>query len=252
MSAAEQREKAVLRARREEAERQRAELQTRQNEEAAVIARQQRERRPQQEQNRGLPRQNRNQPNRRPGQTQAGPRTEQNMGRPSGGSVIRKVDAQDSQPQSKWSHDQLRKGSNQPKRSAIRAAGWRTNSQAENNEATQRHNTSGQPSKPQATVAMPSFLKAASSAAKEEPKPSGWGTGFVERKPLEYGEQELQPEFLKESPINQEQEDLPQTKPAPAFGMGAATDSEHYKPTRPDTESIHDILNVDTRSVSPP
>ena len=85
----------------------------------------------------------------------------------------------------------------------------------------------------------------------------GWGSGYSERKQLEYGEQEPEPEFIREPPPapSKEPELATQSKPAPAFGMRADADIEPYKPAKTaksDAESIHDILNVSARSVSPP
>lgn len=253
MSAAEQQEKAARRARREEAERQQTDLQKRQDEQAAAAARQQKERRAQQGQNRGLQHQNRNQQNRRPGQAQGGSRAGQNVGGANGGPTIRKINRPDEQPQQQQqrAQDQLRKGSNQPPRNSFRDAA--RGNHAENNRGT-RESASifGQPSKPQAKVAMPSFLKAAPSAPKEESKPVGWGAGYAERKSVEYGEKEPEPQFMKEPELPLQHEEPAQSKPAPAFGMGADADTEPYKPTKPANESVHDILDVDPRSVSPP
>jgi hypothetical protein len=155
--------------------------------------------------------------------------------------------------------NQPRKGSNQPNR---RALGDQVNGTARNNEASRsafnpRGNTPRQPSQTQATAPLPSFLKAAKAAPKEEPKAVGWGSGFAERKSLEYGEQEPEPEFIREpppAPIQEPEEPTQPTqpKPAPAFGMRADEEIQPYKPARSDAESIHDILNVSARSVSPP
>lgn len=126
--------------------------------------------------------------------------------------------------------------------------------QSEHREAKQRGNISRRAPEVQAKTAMPSFLRAAPAAPKEQPKSVGWGSGFVERKPLEYGEHVPEPEFLREpAPApDHEHEDAPQPKPAPGFGMSANANPEPYKPARSDAESIHDILNVSARSVSPP
>jgi translation initiation factor IF-2 len=265
LTAAEQREKAERRARREEAERQQTELQRvehRKAAAAAAVTRQQRESRPQQGQSRGLPQQNRNQLNRRPGQANGGSGLAKSPGGPTGGSVFRKIEHKDEQPprniQQKWTADQLRKGGNQPTRKAIRDANNR-----------ERENLFGQPSKTPAKVAMPGLLKALESAPKEEPKVAGWGIGSVVRKSTEY---ELDPEFARESmpPVDYGREDISQPKlepvatfgmgagaksraqrPAAAFGLDANAVSEPNKPAR-SSESIHDILNVDPRSVSPP
>ena len=152
--------------------------------------------------------------------------------------------------------NQPRKGSNQPNR---RALGDQVNGTARNNEASRsafnpRGNTPRQPSQTQATAPLPSFLKAAKAAPKEEPKAVSWGSGFAERKSLEYGEQEPEPEFIREPPPApiQEPTQPTQPKPAPAFGMRADEEIKPYKPARSDAESIHDILNVNARSVSPP
>ena len=279
LSASEQREKAALRARREaaerqraeqqriqeEAERQRAEQRRRQDEEAAARARQQRESRAQHGQNRGLQHQNRNQQNRRPGQAQGGPRNGQNGGGQNGGSIFRKIGVQDGQDLNVKplgaQQNQQRKGNNQP---MGRALGDQVNGAARNNEATRsvfnpRGNTARQPAETPSASPLPSFLRAAKAAPKEEPKAVGWGSGYSERKTLEYGEKEPEPEFIKESPPpppaptpSQEPEAATQPKPAPAFGMRADEDIEPYKPAKSDAESIHDILNVSARSVSPP
>lgn len=102
-------------------------------------------------------------------------------------------------------------------------------------------------------------MKAASSTKKEEPETLGWGSGYAERKSLEYGEREPEPESVKESatPSTTSVETdrhftPPQAEPAPGFGMKADPDPEPYRPAITDAESIHDILNVDPRSVSPP
>jgi translation initiation factor IF-2 len=180
------------------------------------------------------------------------------------GSLFRKIDI-GAEPrketqggQQQWAAEQLRKGSNEPTRQALRGA--MRNNQNGDNQAKQRGNIFGQsskqpvPSNQPAKVAMPSFLKATSSAPKQEAKPVGWGTGFSERKPLEYGEHDPVPEFVREPepPIKQSNEPVSQPNPPPAFGMGADADLEPYKPKRSETESVHDILNVDPRSVLPP
>lgn len=126
-----------------------------------------------------------------------------------------------------------------------RAPGNQVNGNARNNETTRnvfnpRSNTARQPSEAQSTTPLPSFLRAAKAAPKEEPKAVGWGSGYAERKSLEYGEQEPEPEFMREPPPapNQEPEEVTQPKAAPAFGMRADEEIEPYKPARTDAESI--------------
>ena len=154
--------------------------------------------------------------------------------------------------------NQPRKGSNQPTR---RPQEDQSNGTAKGDETARRAfnprgNAPIRPSETQAMAPLPSFLRAAKAAPKEEPKAMGWGSGFAERKSLEYGEQEPEPDFIKEPPPPppppvQEPEAAPEPKPAPAFGMRADEDIEPHKPARTDAESIHDILNVGARSVSP-
>lgn len=154
--------------------------------------------------------------------------------------------------------NQPRNGNNQPTRKAL---GDQVNGSARNNETSRslfnlRGNTTKRPSEPQSTAPLPNFLRAARAAPKEEPQAVGWGSGYSERKSLEYGEKEPEPEFIKETPPaptpSQEPEPAVQPKPAPAFGMRADEETEPYKPAKSDAESIHDILNVSARSVSPP
>jgi translation initiation factor IF-2 len=167
--------------------------------------------------------------------------------------------------QQEWAANQLRKGSNQSTRNALREGLGDTarKPQPERRDINQRGNTSRRPTEAPALAPMPSFLKATAAAPKEEPKAVGWGSGYSERKSLEYGEQEPEPEFMREPPpapapaptqpaTNQGRENATQPKPAPAFGMRADAATEPYKPARSDAESIHDILNVSARSVSPP
>lgn len=260
MSASEQREKAALRARREEAERQRAEQQRRHDEEATARARQQQESRAQHRQNRGLQHQNRNQQNRRPGQGQGGPRNGQKGDGQNGGPTFRKIGVQGGQDLNVQpvgaQQNQPRNGSNQPIRRALgnQVIGTTRNDEPSRSAFNSRGNAPRRPAEKQATAPLPSFLRASNVTPKEEPKAVGWGSGFAERKSLEYGEQEPEPEFTKEPPPAsvQEPEEAPQPKPAPAFGMRADKDIKPYKPARTDAESIHDILNVSARSVSPP
>lgn len=97
---------------------------------------------------------------------------------------------------------------------------------------------------------MPSFLKA-KSANQEKPEATGWGSGFSQRKPLEYGLNEPTPPPTKVEPEPEAQPDVvtpPQAeapkKPNRGFGLGASLPQRPKKP-QPSKHSISDILDPD-------
>lgn len=214
---------------------------------------------------------------------------------------MRKFDSHERGPQKmRLAQDRSRQGNSHTARDSTRESKG-------SNRGRESRVVHKEPPKPRPTVAMPSFLTAGSGASREEPESFGFGTGFAERKTLEYGERyEPEPEFVKQpeppvkkpepaversepivtpsEPITEpseppvrhfeptakekEFEDVPNAKSTPAFGMdediepykaktptpafGVDADTESYKPARSKTESIHDILDVDTGFASPP
>jgi translation initiation factor IF-2 len=246
LTAAEQREKAALRARREAAERQLAEEQDRRNAEerrlseeraAAAAARQRGQQRPQQQQqsrnaqNQGR-NQNQNQPFRKVGNNSPqkdGPTIRKFLGRENAANEFLK-------PQAK----QQRDGRQQPAKKVDRQP------QGESKKAQPP-----KPSPPKPSVPVPSFLKATNTTQEKEAESAGgWGSGYTQRKALQYGEIPPEPEVVKEPPpaaaSTQDRKSKTKSKPpANAFGLSA-------DPIEPDTGSIHDVLNVQTRSVLPP
>ena len=104
---------------------------------------------------------------------------------------------------------------------------------------------------PKTSVPVPGFLKAANTAQnKEEESARGWGAGYTERKTLQYGERPPKPDVVREpppKPVAGTQDRKIETKPKQenAFGMSA-------DPAESDAGSIHDVLNIQPRSVLPP
>jgi translation initiation factor IF-2 len=226
LTAAEQREKAALRARREAAERQLAEERRIQEERAAAAAaRQRNQQRPQQQsqarstQHQGR-NQNQNQPFRRAGNDvpqKDGPTIRKFLGRENAANEFLK-------PQAK----QQRDGRQQPAKKVERQP------QGESKKA--------QP--PKVSVPVPSFLKSTNTRQEKEPESArGWGAGYTERKALQYGEHPPEPEVVKEPPpppaSTPNRKSEIKSKPANAFGLSA-------DPTEPD------IHNVQPSSVLPP
>jgi translation initiation factor IF-2 len=241
LTAAEQREKAALRARREAAERQLAEEQERRNAEerriqeeraAAAVARQRNQQRPQQRpqhqsqarstQHQGR-NQNQNQPFRKVGNDvpqKDKPTIRKFLGRENAANEFLK-------PQAK----QQRDGRQQPAKKMDRQPQFEVKK--------------AQPPKP--SVPVPSFLKASNTSQEKEPESAGgWGAGYTERKALQYEEHPPEPEVVKEPPpppaSTQDRKSEMKSKPANAFGLSA----------EPDAGSIHDVLNVQPSSVLPP
>jgi translation initiation factor IF-2 len=229
LTAAEQREKAALRARREAAEKQLAQEQERRNEEAQAAAstRQRRDQRPQQQaQSRTTQHQGRN-------QNQPNWRNVQNQVKSRDGPSIRKFLGRDAaqneflKPQTKQQRDVRQ----QPAKKV--------------NRQPQGDSKKAQPLKN--SVPVPSFLKATNTAQDDkESESGGWGAGYTERKTLQYGERPPEPVAVKEPPpppaSAQDRKSETESKPANAFGMSADRDAD----------SIHDVLNVQPRSVLPP
>ena len=243
LTAAEQREKAALRARREAAEKQLAQEQERRNAEAraaeearaAAAARQRRDQRPQQQhqlqsrtaQHQGR-NQNQNQPNRRNGQNQANSRE---------GPNIRKFLGRENNEFLKpTATKQQRDARQQPAKKVDR----------------QLQGDSKKPPPPKNSIPVPSFLKATNTTQnKETESGGGWGAGYTERKALQYGERLPEPDVVREPPPapstanTQDRKSETKPKPANAFGMNA-------DPAESDVGSIHDVLNIQPRSVLPP
>ena len=240
LSAAEQREKAALRARREAAEKQLAEEQGRRNAEARQPAatRQRREQRTQQQaQARTTQHQsrNQNQANRRSGQHQTTSRD---------GPTIRKFlpnHANTANEFLKPVTKQQRDGRQQQQQQQQQQPVKKSNRQPQGN--------SKKAQTPQASVPVPSFLKSTNTAQNKESESGGWGAGHTERKELQYGERAPESDIVKEpSPSTadaQERKSETQPRPANAFVMNA-------EPAESDAASIHDVLNVQPRSVLPP
>ena len=238
LTAAEQKEKAALRARREAAEKQLAEEQERRNAEArqGAAARPRREQRPQQQaQGRTTQHQgrNQNQANRRNGRDQATSRD--------GPTIHKHTGSRESTSNQflKPATKQQRNGNQQQQ--PIK----RVDRQAQGN--SKKAQTPQSP----VSVPVPSFLKSSTNAQNKEPEKEsgGWGVGFTERKALQYGERPPESEIVKDpSPSNAEAQDRKSettSRPVNAFGMNA-------DPVKSETGSIHDVLNIQPRSVLPP
>jgi translation initiation factor IF-2 len=228
LTAAEQREKAALRARREAAEKQLAQEHERRYAEAQAQAatRQRNQQRPQQQhQPRTTQRDNR-----RNGQNQANSRD---------GPTIRKFLGRENNEFLKPTPTkQQRDVRQQPAKKVDRQP------QGEGKKAQPQKNS----------VPVPSFLKATNTTQKNEAESGGgWGAGYTERKALQYGEHPPEPEVVREPPPSpatantQDRKSESKPKPANAFGLNA-------DPAESDagSGSIHDVLNVQPSSVLPP
>ena len=195
------------------------------------------QRRAQQGQHRGAQQQARNQQgrvqqNRRPGQTQGSTRAGQPADGQRGGPTIHKTNAQQRNPRQQLVQDRARgnnirhstRDSNQQSKGANNGRNSDGSTRGPKGLAKSSYSLfRGSPEdvhkeapKPLATVAMPSFLKAATSVPKQDVDSDGFGTGFAERKTLVYGERyEPEHEFVKqpEPPVREPEPSVAEDRP---------------------------------------